>query len=54
MDRTEHPFAVRLYRGPLGVADAATIQGKNFKLLNLPYFLAGKISDYISWFVENA
>jgi len=54
MDRTKHPFAVRLYRGPLEITEAATIQGKKFKLLNLPYFLASKIGDYISWFVENA
>jgi len=54
MDKVEHPFAVRLYRGPLDITEAATIQGKKFKLLNLPYFLAGKIGDYISWFVENA
>ncbi len=54
MDKVEHPLAVRLYRGPLEITEAATIQGKKFKLLNLPYFLAGKIGDYISWFAENA
>jgi hypothetical protein len=27
-------------------------EGKPYTLLNLPYFLAGKIYDYIEWLIE--
>ena len=54
MDRAPHPFAVRLYSGPLQETDASTSSRKNYKLLNLPYFLAGKINDYLQWFIEEA
>jgi len=39
MDRTKHPFAVRLYRGPLEITEAATIQGKKFKYYRQRIFL---------------
>ncbi len=51
IDRASHPYAVRLYAGPLQTADAQTPAGKPYKLLNLPYFLAGKLYDYLSWFI---
>jgi predicted AAA+ superfamily ATPase len=51
IDRANHPYAVRLYAGPLQIADAQTPAGKPYKLLNLPYFLAGKLYDYLSWFI---
>ncbi|MDQ1349829.1 MAG: uncharacterized protein QG657_130 [Acidobacteriota bacterium] len=52
MERADHPYAVRLYAGSLQVTKASTPEGKPFKLLNLPYFLAGKIYDYLPWFIE--
>jgi predicted AAA+ superfamily ATPase len=47
IDRAPHPFAVRLYAGPINESKIKTSSGKEFKLLDLPYFLAGKIGDYI-------
>ncbi len=52
MDRAPHPYAVRLYAGPLQKTESSTPGGKSYKLLNLPYFLAGKINDYLHWFIE--
>jgi hypothetical protein len=52
MDRAPHPYAVRLYAGPLQETKSSTPGGKSYKLLNLPYFLAGKINDYLQWFIE--
>lgn len=49
MDRADHGFAVRLYAGKLAVEDTVTIAGKDFRLLNLPYYLSGKIDDYLIW-----
>jgi len=50
MDQAEHGFAVRLYAGKLEVEDAVTVEGKAFKLLNLPYYLGGKVEEYVEWF----
>lgn len=52
MERADHSYAVRLYAGELQVSEVSTPGGKIFKLLNLPYFLAGKIYDYLRWFID--
>jgi predicted AAA+ superfamily ATPase len=52
MERVEHPYAVRLYAGALQITEVSTPDGKPYKLLNLPYFLAGKIYDYLQWFIQ--
>jgi len=46
MDRCPHEFAVRLYSGPLKLLRATSGAGREFFLLNLPYFLAGKLREY--------
>ncbi len=52
LDRACHPYAIRLYSGTLQVAETSTPAGKPYKLLDLPYFLAGKIYDYMRWFID--
>ncbi len=47
-----HPFAVRLYAGPLMVKEANTVEGKTFYLMSLPYFLAGKIREHLEGFIK--
>jgi len=49
VERSNHPFAIRLWAGPLERIEAFTPTGKPYTLLNLPYFLSGKIQDYIAW-----
>lgn len=49
MDMLPHPYAVRLYAGALKVDTIQTPSGKTIHLLNLPYFLAGKIKEYVAW-----
>ena len=53
MNLCSHPYAVRLYSGPLEITPSSTPQGKSFQLLNLPYFLAGKWRDYLAWFTNS-
>jgi len=53
MDMAPHEIAVRLYSGKLSLTTANTLEGKEFKLLNLPYYLAGKINDYLEWTETN-
>lgn len=52
IDRAPHPFAVRLQAGELGIQQTETIRGKKFFLLNLPYFLAGKIHEHLDGFAR--
>ncbi|GMT45369.1 MAG: hypothetical protein IEMM0006_1201 [bacterium] len=37
VDEAPHGWAVRVYSGKFRVEDAKTIQGKKFKLINVPY-----------------
>ncbi|MGR3811332.1 ATP-binding protein [Jiulongibacter sp. NS-SX5] len=53
MDRCPHSFAVRIYAGKIGVDSLKTRKGKEYKLLNLPYFLVSKIEEYLEWFIES-
>ena len=53
MDAAPHYYAVRLYGGIFAVDEIQTISGKPFKLLNIPYYLAGKIDDYLNWFLAH-
>ena len=50
MDQCNHCFAVRLYKGPLLLQNVITPAGKPFTLLNLPYFLACKLDQYIQYY----
>jgi len=44
MDRTPHSLAVRVWQGPYSVEKAKTIAGKEFTLLNLPFYLVHRIA----------
>ena len=52
MERTNHTFAIRLLANKQSVETVVTPAGKEFKLLNLPYYLACRIPQYIDWMVN--
>ncbi|MEX2588636.1 MAG: AAA family ATPase [Chitinophagales bacterium] len=52
IDRSKHPYAVRIYAGEFSVEKHQTNAGNTFLLMNLPYYLGTKIPDYIAHFVE--
>ena len=52
MDKVEHKYAVRFYAGKFSKQTVRTRAGKEFILLNLPYFLVGRIFHYLEWFIE--
>jgi len=52
MNRAPHNFAVRVYSGRLSIDNVKTTQGKKYFLLNLPFYLVGKIDDYLDWFLQ--
>ena len=39
--------AVRFYAGPFQVEEHKLSTGKLFKLINIPYFLSGKLNEYL-------
>ncbi len=49
VDAAEPGIAVRLYAGALAVQACKTPGGTPYRLLNLPYFLAAKIPEYLDW-----
>ena len=53
MDRCPHPYAVRMYAGPLEIQRVTSLPGKDFYLLNLPYFLASAVHKYLDWMMRS-
>lgn len=53
MDECHHTMAVRVYGGKLNIETHNTPKGKEFKLMNLPYYLSSQIWAYLDWFEEN-
>lgn len=51
MDIAPHNFAIRFYAGALNISDAITQNGKQYKILNLPYYLGSQIEKYFDWFI---
>lgn len=49
MDRSRGSLAVRLLHNELHLEEATTRSGKNFKLLNLPYFAATQLERCVEW-----
>lgn len=53
VNKTNHPFAVRIYGGEFCIEETKTPEGKPYFLMNLPYYLGTLLNEYISYFVEN-
>ncbi|MEN8251794.1 MAG: AAA family ATPase [Bacteroidota bacterium] len=53
IDRVDHQYAIRMYGGEFRIEEAKTQAGKEFILMNLPYYLGTKLPDYIEYFVNN-
>ena len=47
LDLSDMSVAVRLYAGQFQVEEHKTNSGKPFKLINIPYFLTGKLYEYL-------
>jgi hypothetical protein len=53
IERSPHPYAVRIYAGKFNVENHTTPGGKPYLLMNLPYYLGTKIAEYLEYFVKN-
>jgi predicted AAA+ superfamily ATPase len=49
MDKTSHQLAVRFYPGKVSDNLVKTPSGKDFTLLNMPYYLVSQIDQYLEW-----
>ncbi|MDD5360934.1 MAG: AAA family ATPase [Ignavibacteria bacterium] len=50
MDLVPHNIAVRFYAGKLDITKTKTPNGKEYFILNMPYFLVSQINFYLNWF----
>jgi predicted AAA+ superfamily ATPase len=53
IERTDHPYAVRMYAGKFKVEKAKTPGGVPYLLMNIPYYLGTRLPVNIEHFVEN-
>ena len=53
MERTSHPYAIRMYAGEFSIEKTKTPGGTPYILMNLPYYLGTKIPEYIDYFIDN-
>ena len=50
IERSEIPYAVRFYSGKFSIEQHVTPGGKPYTLMNLPYFLATLLDEYLEYF----
>ena len=53
IDRSSHPYAIRMYAGEFNIIKAKTPVGKTYLLMNLPYYLGTRLPEYIEYFEQN-
>ncbi|MEM1122988.1 MAG: DUF4143 domain-containing protein, partial [Bacteroidota bacterium] len=53
VERSSHPYAIRFLHNAFSVEQHTTTGGKDYYLMNLPYFLMGQLEGYVKYFVEN-
>ena len=51
INRSSEKFAVRIYSGQFEILDTETPEGKPYRLMNLPFFLIGKINKYLKKYI---
>lgn len=53
MNRTSHPYAIRIYGGEFNIEKSITSEGTPFLLMNLPYYLGTQLPKYLEYFLNN-
>lgn len=47
MERSSQTIAIRVWSEPYSVNEVTTTNGKQFKLINLPFYLIGKLPEIL-------
>ena len=50
----DHPFAIRVYGGTFRLEQAVTPNGKPYTLLNIPYYGATMLPQYVRWLIAGS
>lgn len=53
IERTNHPYAVRIYAGEFEIQETKTPNGVPYLLMNLPYYLGTLLPEYLAYFIKN-
>jgi len=53
IDRAKHNYAIRVYSGKLSIDKVKTIKGKEYFLLNLPFYLLSRLEHYIEQLISS-
>jgi hypothetical protein len=48
MDEAPHDVAVRVWSQPFSIDGVKTYGGKNFKLINLPFYYVGRVEEILN------
>jgi predicted AAA+ superfamily ATPase len=51
IEEAPHRYAVRMYAGKFSIEQHSTRSGKQYFLMNLPYYLSTKLYEYLGYFV---
>lgn len=49
VERSPHPYAIRMYAGLFSIENHKTPAGKPFVLINLPYYLTSQLDSYLDY-----
>ena len=52
MEKSHHPYAIRIYSGKIRVDQVQLPSGKKYHLFSIPYYLLSRLDDVIEWFVS--
>jgi len=52
MENSRQKYAIRLYSDRISRQNVKTTEGKEYTLLNLPYYLAGRLNEYADYFFQ--
>ena len=53
VERTPHPYAVRIYAGKFEIQRAKTPEGTPYLLMSMPYYLTTVLPQYLQYFITN-
>jgi predicted AAA+ superfamily ATPase len=53
VERTNHPYAIRMFANEFIVENVRTPAGKSYILMNLPYYLTTRLPMYVNYLIEN-
>ena len=53
VEKSKHPYAVRLLCNHFSTENVRIPGGMPYLLMNLPYYLSNRLSEYIEWFISN-